>query len=202
MIKFLSPFLFILMTNFLLAQEEDTDKGFLVGNVMSDTSSFMYPEEIRFGLSPILKSENIIEIRFIEVYFRSFRGVVLTYNTKWESQICKNEVNSMEENWIPANGEIDLDSLFFKLVTNNIFSLPDDNELSLGKLYFNPKTNVFIGEGFGIGCGGSSIIEFKIGDMYRTYSFGSAESFSAFYPSVPEFKNYVNIEMLFNQLLR
>lgn len=199
MIKLVLPLIFICSIKISIAQ--DAEKGFFVGNVISDSSSCQ-GDRSRFGLVPILKSEYAIEIRFIHAGFRSFSGVVLYYDSLWAVKTQSYDFNSRTINSNVKEVKRNLDSLFSELVSNNIFSLPDQSDLTLEKYYYNPKTNEFIGEGMGVGCGSDYIIEFKIGDNYRRYHCSAPELFAEFYPGVSELKNYERIVQIFDALIK
>ncbi|MNU46037.1 hypothetical protein D3C71_348910 [compost metagenome] len=201
MIKFTLLLVLIFSGKFLLAQETEVEKGFPVGNVISDTSSCR-DLKYNYGLTSILKSEYAIEIRLINSGSNGFNGVVLYYDSLWSVKIRPFESRSNNFSWKRKDEMIDLDSVFSELVSNNVFSLPNQSDLTLGKYYYNPKTNEFIGEGMGVGCGAHYTIEFKIGDWYRRYSCSNPEVFAEFYPNVPELKNYANIVQIFDALIK
>lgn len=208
MIKCTLSLILILFGSLIFAQEAEDlndvhhERGFYVGNVVSDTTSFR-EERIHYnGLSSVLTSTYSIEIRFTEHWFRGFRTVVLFYDTAWQVKSCSYDYrNGVEDkNWI-AGQKDSLDSLFAVLAANDVFGLPNDNELSFGKNYFNPKTGDLTGEGIGVGCGSYYVIEFKITDQYRRYHFSNPEVFAEFYPNVREFRNYAEIVRIFTGLV-
>lgn len=199
MIKLILSFTLIGFIQNFIAQE--TEKGFLVGKVVSDTSSCK-DDRYSFGLNSILKSEYPIEIRFISSGFRGFSGAVLYYDSLWLVKIRPFEFRSNMMGWKTKEEIRNLDSLFAELVVNNIFSLPNQSDLNMEKYYYNPKTDEFIGEGMGVGCGAGYIIEFKIGDKYRRYNCSNPDLFAEFYPNVHELKNYVTIVLIFETLIK
>ncbi|WP_343747582.1 hypothetical protein [Fluviicola sp.] len=209
MIKFILSLSFMLSGSTIFAQEEevessDYDRGFFVGNVISDTSSFGKEGGVYdYGLASVLESTYKIEIRFTSHCFRGFQSTVLYYDTKWNVKTCQYQYQSGEKdkNWISVQND-HLDSLFAVLAVNDIFGLPNDNNLSFGKNYFNPETGNLSGEGIGVGCGSYYIIEFKIADQYRRYDFSNPEVFAEFYPNVQEFRNYSEIVRVFTELVK
>lgn len=186
--------LLILICPIKNSSAQDAEKGFYVGNSCQGDKS-------RFGLDPILKSEHAIEIRFISAGSRSFSGVVLYYDSLWTVKTQSYDFISRTINSNIKEVRRNLDSLFSELVSNNIFSLPDQRDLPLEKYYYNPKTDEFIGEGMDVGCGFDYIIEFKIGDKYRRYHCFNPELYAEFYPGVSELKNYERIVQIFDVLI-
>lgn len=199
MIKLILSLILIGFIQNFIAQE--AEKGFLVGNVISDSSSCK-DDGYSYGLPSILKSEYPIEIRFISSGFRGFSGAVLYYDSRWLLKIRPFEFGSNMTGWKTKEETRNLDSLFAELVANNIFSLPDQSDLNMEKYYYNPKTDEFIGTGMDVGCGSNYILEFKIGDKYRRYDCSNPDLFAEFYPGVYELKNYMHIVQIFETLIK
>lgn len=199
MIKLILSLILIGTIRNVTAQE--SEKGFFVGDIISDTFSCK-DDRYGFGLTSILKSEYPIEIRFINSGFRGFSGAVLYYDSVWSVKVRPFDFRLNAMNWEIKEETKNLDSLFSELVSNNIFSLPDQSDLKMERYYYNPKTNEFMGEGMGVGCGAHYIIEFKIGDWYRRYSCSNPELFAEFYPNVHELKHYENIVQIFGALIK
>jgi len=95
--------------------------------------------------------------------FEYYTCTVLAFNKKWEAPYYYyDQLNdSMVSKAIAKN--VNLDLIFSKLVANNVFALPDRENLKMESLWFNPESNEFFGEGFGVTDGTCYDIEFKIG---------------------------------------
>ncbi len=192
---------FVLLLTFSFKLDAQTNLV-LVGKVVSDKESCKSDiGRIENGLIPILKSNNAIEIRFIEGRnLDHINYTVLTFNKKWKAMYYKfdKEKDSLLGTEIAL--ETNLDTLFSKLVKNNIFSLPNQEEIKVEKAYFNTDNQIFEQSGCGVGDGSLYWVEFKIGNRYRRYSFGSPKFFADFYPYISELKNYENIMNIFYSL--
>lgn len=201
MTRLIATTIFVLIVSALTAQTKD--KTIFVGNVISDTTTFR-SNDYRTALTSILKSKNKIEIRFITS--PSFENrkeytsyTILTFNKKWSAKYYyyKPDTNNLFSRDI--NAIIDIDTIFSRLVSNNIFSLPDQHSLKTGKYEYNPETNEFIDSIMEVADGTSYYIEFKVGDFYRRYSYGNPGSYADFYPQVYELRNFVNIVKIFKE---
>jgi len=197
MTKLIATTIFILIVSVLTAQTKD--KTIFVGNVISDTSTFK-SNDYRTALTSILKSKNKIEIRFIVSPFENTNEyTILTFNKKWSAKYYyyKPDTNNLFSKGI--NAKIDIDTVFSRLVSNNIFSLPDQHSLKTEKFEYNPVTNEFIGSRIAVVDGTCYYIEFKVGDFYRRYSYGNPDSYADFYPQVYELRNFANIVEIFKE---
>jgi 5-hydroxyisourate hydrolase-like protein (transthyretin family) len=92
-----------------------------------------------------------------------------------------------------------IETVFSQLLSNNIFSLPDQDSLRTEKYEYNPETNEFIGSGMGVADGICYSIEFKVGDYYRRYNYCNPDDYANFYPQVYELRNFANIFEIFNE---
>lgn len=197
MTKLIITTLFILIVSALTAQTKE--KTFFVGDVISDTTTFL-GNSTRKTLTPILKSENKIEIRFISSpSFYHTTYLVLIYNKDWSAKYYYYKTGSDSLLYKDITNKTNIDTVFSRLVSNNIFSLPDQDSLRTEKYEYNPETNEFIGSGMSVCDGVCYYIEFKVGDYYRRYSYCNPDSYSGFYPQVYELKNFTNIVEIFNE---
>ena len=199
MTSLITTTIFILVVSALTAQTKD--KTFFVGNVISDTTTFN-GNDFRNSLTSILKSENKIEIRFITSPSFENRNeytyyTILTFNKKWSAKYYYYEPDTNNLFSKDINAKIDIDTIFSRLVSNNIFSLPDQHSLKTEKYEYNPETNKFIGQGIAFVDGTCYYIEFKVGDFYRRYSYCNPNSYADFYPQVYELRNFANIVEIF-----
>jgi hypothetical protein len=96
-----------------------------------------------------------------------------------------------------------LDSLFLRLLSYNILTLPSQSELK-NKMRKDVqvtadgdtterKIHIMDGEGY--------TVEIKIEDKFRVYQFDNPESYSRFYDNVSELKDYLNIVQTFDKFL-
>ena len=87
------------------------------------------------------------------------------------------------------------DSLFIRLLSYNILTLPNQSDLKIKMRKdiqvtadgdtTERKIHVLDGESY--------TLEIKIGDKFRIYQFDNPESYSKFYDNVPEQNDYLNI---------
>jgi hypothetical protein len=199
MSRLIATTIFILVVSAITAQTKD--KTIYVGNVISDTTTFR-SNDYRTALTSILKSENKIEIRFITS--PSFENrkeyknyTVLTFTNKWSAKYYyyKPDTNNLLSKDLSAKTSID--TIFSRLVSNNVFSLPDQGSLKTEKYAYNPETNEFIGSRMEVADGTCYYIEFKVGDLYRRYSYCNPNRYAEFYPQVYELRNFANIVEIF-----
>ena len=223
MTRFFTTAIFILIVSALTAQTKD--KTIFVGNVISDTTTFR-SNEYRTALTSILKSKSKIEIRFItspssENISEYTSYATLTFNKNWNAKyyyykpdttrLFPKDIHSKYHYYKPdtthlfsidINSEIDIDTIFSRLVSNNIFSLPDQASLKTGKYEYNPETNEFTESIMVVTDGTCYYIEFKVGDFYRRYSYCNPHSYADFYPQVHELRNFANIVEIFKELTK
>jgi hypothetical protein len=96
------------------------------------------------------------------------------------------------------------DSLFLRLLSYNILTLPNQSELK-SKMRKDVqvtaeddtterKIHVMDGESY--------TVEIKIGGKFRVYQFDNPDSYSKFYDNVTELKDYLNIVQTFDKFLQ
>lgn len=94
------------------------------------------------------------------------------------------------------------DSLFLRLLSYNILTLPNQSQLK-SKMRKDIQVTA---EGdtterkIHIMDGESYTVEIKIGDKFRVYQFDNPDSYSKFYDNVTELKDYLNIVRTFDKL--
>jgi len=200
MTRLIATTIFILVVSAVTAQTKD--KTIFVGNVISDTTTFRSNDYLT-SLTSILKSENRIEIRFItSPSFENTNYTVLTFNKKWSAKYYYYKPGTKNLFSKDINAIIDIDTIFSRLVSNNIFSLPNQNSLKTGKYKYNPETNEFIDSRMEMADGTCYYIEFKVGDFYRRYSYCNPNHYADFYPQVYELRNFANIVEIFKALTK
>ena len=189
--------IFILSVSLINGQTKNTT--IFVGNVISDTTTFK-SNNYRNALTSILKSNYKIEIRFVtSPSFNYTNYTVLTYDKKWSAKYYyyTPDTNILLTKNIKSKTPID--TILYRLVLNNIFSLPDQGSLITEKYEYNPETNDFIGSGMSVCDGTCYYIEFKVGEYFRRYSYCNPDSYADFYPQVYELRNFANIVEIFMQ---
>ncbi len=204
MTRFLTTAIFILIVSELAAQLND--KTIFVGNVISDTTTFR-SNDYQPAMPSIFKSENKIEIRFItspssENINEHTNYTILTFNKKWRAKYYYYEPDTTHLFSIEINSETDIDTIFSQLVSNNIFSLPDQASLKKRKYEYNPVTNEFTESAMVVKDGTSYYIEFKVGDFCRRYGYDNPDTYADYYPQVYELRNFANIVEIFKELTK
>ena len=95
------------------------------------------------------------------------------------------------------------DSLFLRLLSYNILTLPNQSQLK-SKMRKDVRVTA---EGdtterkIHVIDGESYTVEIKIGGKFRVYQFDNPDSYSKFYDNVIELKDYLNIVQTFDKLL-
>jgi hypothetical protein len=200
MTKLITTILFILAVSIITAQTNN--KTFHVGNVISDTTTCkdnVYTPDF----PSILKSNNKIEIRFITLpSFEDPSFIILTYNKEWNAKYYYYKKGTKSLLSKDLSNKVNLDTLFARLVINNLFSLPDQDSVKTVNYSYHPETNEFIDLRFDVVDGVGYTIEFKIGNHYRRYGFDNPDDYADFYPQVYELRNFANIVEIFNECLK
>lgn len=182
-----------------LLSAQTADKTIFVGNVISDTTTFK-GNTYETALTSILKSKNKIEIRFItSPSFEYTNYTILTFNKEWSAKYFYYEPDTDSLLSKDITHKVNIDTLFAILVANNIFSLPDQHSLKTKKYSYNPETNEFIDSNWAVDDGVDYSIEFKVGDLYRQYSYSNPDIYADFYPQVYELRKFANIAEIFNE---
>lgn len=191
----------LLIFTVMSAIAQPKGKIFFVNNIISDTSTFRNNDDL-VGMSPILKSKNGIEIRFItSPSFSNSFYTVLTFNEKWAAHNYYYKPGTNEMVSKDISSKIDIDTLFARLVSNNIFSLPDEDYVKKEKCEYNLETKEYICEDLAISDGECYYIEFKIGDLYRRYGYCNPYDCANYNQQVYEFRNFANIVDVFSECM-
>jgi len=223
MTRFFTTAIFIIIVSALASQIND--KTIFVGNVISDTTTFR-SNDYQPAMPSILKSKNKIEIRFItspssENVNEYTNYTILIFNKKWSlkyyyykpdiTHLFPKDIHAKYHYYKPdtthlfskdINSEIAIDTIFSRLVSNNIFSMPDQASLKTGKYEYNPETNEFTESIIHVADGTGYYIEFKVGDFYRRYGYDNPDTYADFYPHVYELRNFANIVEIFKELTK
>jgi len=180
--------------------QTDRKGGLFVGNVVSDTMT-LKRNDYREAFPSILTSKHKIEIRFIKIPSFDYTSyVILSYDKKWDANYYYFEPKQKTLQTKPIDNKINLDATFKRLVSDNIFSLPDQDSVETKKYTFYPDNNDLIGEGMAVCDGTVYYIEFKVGDNFRRYSYSNPMDYAKFYPLVHELQQFADIEKTLNKL--
>lgn len=95
------------------------------------------------------------------------------------------------------------DSLFLRLLSYNILTLPNQSDLKskmrkdvqVDDEGYTTERKIYVTDGE------SYTVEIKIGDKFRVYQFDNPDSYSKFYTNVSELKEYLNIVQTFDNFL-
>ena len=188
-----------LFTYSLLFSQVESEK-FFVGNVIADLSTFNDNDFVN-PLPSILDSRHKIEIRFIkEDFLTPSRFIILAYDTSW---IAKHYFYDDRTKFLFSMNikQVNLNTLFSRLVAHNIFSLPNCDSLRTGNYYYYPKKNELKSSEITVFDGTCYFIEFKISDKFRRYHYWSPDVYSKHYSSSSELKNFTEIVEIFNTLM-
>ena len=183
---------------------QSKDNRLYLGNVVSDTTGIRKNFiEKPIPLQSIMKSKNDIEIRFIKTLSGDLLSfTVLTFDKTWKIKYYyyKNRNDTIFSK--NASTAINLDTVFSKLVLNNIFSLRFDSTITYGDFYLDTKKHIIICTGGATEWPYYYFIEFKVCDYYRRYGVCDPEHDSEIYPRVIELKCLMNIINIFDELTK
>lgn len=198
--ELITTIIFILSVSTIYGQTKD--KTIFVGNIISDTSTFKN-NDYRTGLTSILKSNYKIEIRFItSPSFNYTNYTILTYDKKWSAKYYYYTPDTIALLSKDIKSKTTIDTLFSRLVLNNIFSLPDQDSLITQKYEYIPETDEFIGSRMVVCDGICYYVEFKVGNNYRRYRYCNPDSYADFYPQVYELRSFANILEIFKEWMK
>lgn len=199
-------FLFlIIISKHLSAQEPEVGKVKADKNFSCSGYTFIDPLyglgtfiDSLYNISNICNSRNKIEIRFTTSYAPTqlFDIITLTYNNGWQGKKYQFNTDTVyHDSVLNANANkivitdfkpgYGLDSFFEMLKANDIFSLPNLNEIK--KKPHGPT------------CGIIHALTFKVDDHYRTYTFSNTEYYVK-HSKNSLFRSYHNIVNLFSEV--
>ncbi|MDH4473350.1 MAG: hypothetical protein QE487_12150 [Fluviicola sp.] len=190
----------------LLAQDSTKTELYL-GHFLEDSSTIVYP--LKSGpikVAPIQESKHKVEIRlFTYRSFHKYDMIILTFDTYWSMHFCAPK-KFIDSTVFTEVERTDLDSVFAVLVTNKVFSLPDDDSIMQEKsvLIFEPEANdeAFYGMASDMVIDGNHYwLEYKVGPYFRRYHYGNPELMNDFGPFVEEYQLFTNILTLLHSLI-
>lgn len=199
--------LIVLVAQWHLFAQDSTKTQLYLGHFLEDSSTVAYPlESGPIKIAPIQESKHKVEIRlFTYQSFHKYDMIILSYDTYWSLHFCAPKKYSDPTVFTEVD-RTDLDSVFSVLVTNKVFSLPDDDSLMDEKdvLIFEPETidDPFTGLGIGEVIDGNHYwLEYKVGPYFRRYHYGNPELMNNDGPFVEECQLFTNILTLLHSLL-
>lgn len=184
--------IFLLFVTPLFHGQNIPENFTFVGNVLGDTTDL--GNAIFKGiLPPIQNSKNTIEIRFlIAPDMKTDTLISLYYDEKWNTKkyiLDTNEALMMKHN----DSKQELSEIFRQLVENDIFNLPDNSNINIAPTYIDLETGEVQQSFTTVLHATTYIVQFKVGNKYRTYGFNSPEIYAKSHPEIIEFKKYLNI---------
>jgi hypothetical protein len=150
------------------------------------------PIEARVGLGNICQSENDMEIRlnvegapvfYYALYTLTCKDKTWTateYETVFSYSKQSSQDTTLRIRSFNLKKNIHIEALFDTLKRNDIFTLPDQDNIHL------PST-------FYVDDGASYKLTFKVGKQFRTYHFNNPEDYRRQFINIKTFENYKNI---------
>jgi hypothetical protein len=191
--KLIGVLTFISLTLFGKAQ-----KTLDYGEVKADVN-FKCPETAHwdsaiFGVGNICDSKNELEIRFNTAFSPLMSNLIMiTFaNGKWSARQFitkqggsvgnKTECTTiLQDPYAKQIYDSVFAALFETLKQNNVFLLPNRNELT------KPNATEAVNDGMYYD------LTFKVGDKFRAYHFDNPKAYKQSYPDMIEYKNYTSI---------
>jgi len=160
----------------------------------------------RIKLAQIDKSSAKVDIRLYRLHSLSNTKTLhrlFLVDTTWNAVEYDEWNKPVKIKKYKLRAKPNFDSLFSKLLSYNIMTLPNQTDLKnkMRKVVgvddegyaIEKKIHVTDGEGY--------TIEIRIGDKFRVYQFDNPDSYSKFYEDVSELKDYLNIVQTFDKYL-
>ena len=193
-------FIIIFLIISICSFSQEAANYLFIGQVTEDINTVNQKLELNAPFELITNSSNKIEIRLISYTTPEYiTFYLLSYNRTWSIKYMVYEPKS-EKFVTKATNVSNLEGLFNRLVINNIFSLPDEKNIKAEKQLFNKETSEIIFQNFAISHGITYIVEFKVGEKYRRYTYVNPIENAKFFPHVNEYKNMSAIVKNFSQI--
>ena len=181
-----------------ISTSNSSESTIYVGTVLSDTMTLINHESNY--RSPILSSTSSIEIWF-DAYptFGNSTTYRLFFDSCWKIKYPSMNVH------VSLAGKVFLlkdiqDSVIEKLVMNNIFSLPDDEETNMDSFNFDLVNSKFQNTDAWIFDGICYSISYKVGDRFRRYTFCNPEFYASQSAYITPFTYYARIVEIFGSI--
>ena len=176
----------------------------IYGDSLNNSPNLAFNDRIK--LAQIDKSNVKVDIRLYRLHSLSNTRTLLRLymvDTTWNAVEYDEWNNPVKIKKYKLRANSSFDSLFLRLLSYNIMTLPNQSELK-SKMHKDVQVTV---EGdtterkIHVMDGESYTVEIKIGDKFRVYQFDNPESYSKFYDNVSELKDYLNIVLTFEKYL-
>jgi hypothetical protein len=176
----------------------------IFGDSLNNSPNFVFNDRIK--LAQIDKSSVKVDIRLYRLHSLSNTRTLHRFymvDTTWNAVEYDEWNNPVKINMYKLKANPSFDSLFLRLISYNIMTLPNQSEL---KTKMRKDVQVTV-EGdtterkIHVLDGESYTVEIKIGNKFRVYQFDNPEIYSKFYDNVSELKDYLNIVWTFEKFL-
>lgn len=168
----------------------------IIGDSLNNSPNLVFNDRIK--LAQIDKSSVKVDIRLYRLLSlsntRTLRRLYIV-DTTWNAVEYDEWNNPVKINKYKLRANPSFDSLFLRLISYTIMSLPNQSEL---KRKMRKDVQVTV-EGdtterkIHVLDGESYTVEIKIGNKFRVYQFDNPEIYSKCYHNVSELKDYLNI---------
>ena len=176
----------------------------IYGDSLNNSPNFAFNDRIK--LVQLYNSSARIDIRLYKLHSlsntKTLRRLFLI-DTTWNAVEYDEGNRPVKIKTYKLRAKPSHDSLFLRLLSYNILTLPNQLEL---KSRMRKDVQV-TAEGdtterkIHVMDGESYTVEIKIGGKFRVYQFDNPDSYSKFYDNVNELKDYLNIVQTFDKLL-
>ncbi len=177
------------------------------GDSVNNSPNFQFNDRIK--LSQIDKSSATVDIRLYRLHSLSNTRTLhrlFLIDTTWQAVEYDEWNKPVKIKKYKLKPKTNFDSLFLKLLSHNILTLLNQSELK-NKLEQNSETTIegerTITRMVTVLDGDLFTVEMKIADKFRVIKFENPEIYFKYYPTVPEFSDYLNIvETMNNELTK
>jgi hypothetical protein len=174
------------------------------GDSLNNSPNLVFNDRIK--LVQIDKSSAKVDIRLYRLHSlsntKTLRRLYL-FDTTWNAVEYDEWNKPVKIKKYKLTAKSDFDSLFLRLLSYNILTLPNQADLKskMRKVVGVDEEGYEIIKSFHVTDGESYTIEIKIGDNFRVYQFNNPDSYSKAYDNVSELKDYLSIVQTFEKSL-
>lgn len=176
----------------------------IYGDSLNNSPNLAFNDRIK--LVQIDKSSARVDIRLYRLHAlsntKTLRRLFMV-DTTWKAVEYEEWNKPIKIRKYKLRAKPGFDSLFLRLLSYNILTLPNQSQLK-SKMRKDVRVTA---EGdtterkIHVIDGESYTVEIKIGGKFRVYQFDNPDSYSKFYDNVIELKDYLNIVQTFDKLL-
>ena len=168
----------------------NAQKGIDINSVKQDPNFKCKPfftDSVYFNLKPICDSKNEMEIRLIISAFKAPTvQIIIAYNDstwtankyKYQRGYLGTQIDVAKFDYNKFDADLTFNAVFPILLAHDIFSLPDQEELNI-------KPTISDGVGY--------VIQYKVKNKFRRYTYINPESYAEDYPEKSELKKITTI---------